>query len=151
MLTVEQFAVRMQMGETTVWNMISDGTFQERRHFWRPNKENSKIIRFPWGPELISNLMTDGISGLAAGGEEDCSGALSPSPRLGKSEVSACVPGSMAADEPCPPGKARVKKTSGGVFPEPPDKANQIAGHHSNKAKRRSFGQCPINPSLLKK
>jgi hypothetical protein len=55
MLTVAQFAARMQVGETTVWSWIKTGRLEQGKHFIRIEK----VIRFPWRQELIEKLMED--------------------------------------------------------------------------------------------
>lgn len=51
-ITLEVFAERMHVGETTVWKWIRTGKLVPGVHFIKLDR----IIRFEWGPELIKKL-----------------------------------------------------------------------------------------------
>lgn len=54
-ITLEEFADRMQVGETTVWKWIRSGRLQPGRHYIQIDR----IIRFHWSNELIHRLLED--------------------------------------------------------------------------------------------
>lgn len=54
-LTVEEFAVKMKVCETTVWKWIRNGKLLPGRHFIQLDR----IIRFHWSVSLIDRLHTD--------------------------------------------------------------------------------------------
>lgn len=53
MLTVEQFADRMQISRATVFNLMGEEVLLPGIHFIRLGR----TIRFPWSPQLIANLL----------------------------------------------------------------------------------------------
>ncbi len=55
MLTVEQFAERMQISETTVWNWIKTRRLQRGRHYLAI----AKVVRIPWSTESLQRIMAD--------------------------------------------------------------------------------------------
>lgn len=54
-ITLEQFAARMQVGETTVWKWIRSGRLKPGRHFI----QIERVIRFHWCRELVERLLED--------------------------------------------------------------------------------------------
>lgn len=54
LLTVEQFAERMQVSRTTVFGWIKAGAIKERVHYIRLGR----ILRFRWGVDLFFNRPT---------------------------------------------------------------------------------------------
>ncbi|WP_129127092.1 MerR family transcriptional regulator [Geomonas oryzae] len=54
-ITLEQFAARMQVGETTVWKWIRSGRLQPGRHYI----QIERVIRFHWCRRLIERLHED--------------------------------------------------------------------------------------------
>lgn len=126
MLTVEEFAARMQVGETTVWNWIGDNTLVQGRHYWK----NKKIVRFPWGPELISNLMADCI--------------------FGKAEDAAASVHVNCDESPVPQKKGKGRGARRDILEAPLQPSSRPA-QKTPTGKRRSFGISPINPDMLKR
>lgn len=55
MLTIEQFAAKMSVSRTTVYEWLKSGYLRAGRHFIRIGG----TIRFAWGPELIQRLCED--------------------------------------------------------------------------------------------
>lgn len=55
LLTVEEFAERMKISRTTVFDWIRKGTLKAGRHYLKIGR----IVRFEWGPELIQKLRED--------------------------------------------------------------------------------------------
>ena len=55
LLTVEEFAERMKISRTTVFDWIRRGTLKTGRHYIK----TGRIIRFEWGPELLQKLHED--------------------------------------------------------------------------------------------
>ena len=55
LLTVEEFAERMKISRTTVFDWIRKGTLKSGRHFMKIGR----VIRFEWGPELLQKLRED--------------------------------------------------------------------------------------------
>jgi excisionase family DNA binding protein len=51
-ITLEEFAERMGVGESTVWKWIKTGKLVPGIHFIKLGR----IIRFEWGPKLITKL-----------------------------------------------------------------------------------------------
>ena len=56
-LTIEEFGEVFGVGRTTVFGLISDGTLQPGRHFF---KLGSKVM-FPFSSELITKFMEDSL------------------------------------------------------------------------------------------
>jgi len=54
-LTVEEFADRMKISRTTVFDWMKHGRLKEGRHYIKVGR----IIRFEWGPELLKMLHED--------------------------------------------------------------------------------------------
>ena len=54
-ITLEEFALRMLVGETTVWKWIRNGHLKPGRHFI----QIERVIRFHWCRELIDRLQED--------------------------------------------------------------------------------------------
>ncbi|MCM0082971.1 helix-turn-helix domain-containing protein [Geomonas sp. Red32] len=54
-ITLEQFAERMQVGETTVWKWIRSGRLQPGRHYI----QIERVIRFHWCRRLLERLHED--------------------------------------------------------------------------------------------
>lgn len=54
LLTVEQFAERMQVSRTTVFGWIKAGALKERVHYIRLGR----VLRFRWGVDLFFNRQT---------------------------------------------------------------------------------------------
>jgi len=59
LLTVEEFAERMKISRTTVFDWIRKGTLKIGRHYFKMGR----VIRFEWGPELIHKLHEDSVTG----------------------------------------------------------------------------------------
>lgn len=59
MLTVEEFAKRMKVCRTTVFQWIKEGVLVQGEHYIRLGR----VIRFPWGPELIQALKKPVVKG----------------------------------------------------------------------------------------
>lgn len=57
LLTVEEFAERMKISRTTVFDWIRKGTLKSGRHFLKIGR----VIRFEWGPELVQKLHDDSV------------------------------------------------------------------------------------------
>jgi len=55
LLTVEEFAERMKISRTTVFDWIRKGTLKSGRHYMKIGR----VIRFEWGPELVKKLHED--------------------------------------------------------------------------------------------
>lgn len=55
MLTVEQFANRMAVGKTTVYDWVKSGQLVAGRHYIRI----AGTTRFPWGADLLQRLLED--------------------------------------------------------------------------------------------
>jgi len=54
-ITLEQFATRMQVGETTVWKWIRSGRLRPGRHYI----QIERVIRFHWCRDLVERLHED--------------------------------------------------------------------------------------------
>lgn len=52
LLTVEEFAERMKISRTTVFDWIRKGTLKIGQHYIKIGR----VVRFEWGPELIQKL-----------------------------------------------------------------------------------------------
>lgn len=52
-LTVEQFAEKLQISRATVFALMKRGALVAGRHFIRLGR----VVRFPWSPELIAELL----------------------------------------------------------------------------------------------
>jgi hypothetical protein len=57
MLTLEEFAGRMNVCRTIVYDMISDNRLRAGRHYIVMNSKK----RFPWGAMLIRTLLEDSV------------------------------------------------------------------------------------------
>jgi excisionase family DNA binding protein len=55
MLSIEQFAAKMGVGRTTIYDWIKSGHLLPGRHYVKIGG----TIRFPWGPELLQRLSED--------------------------------------------------------------------------------------------
>ncbi|MGC2425013.1 MAG: helix-turn-helix domain-containing protein [Nitrospirota bacterium] len=55
LLTIEEFAERMKISRSTVFDWIRKGRFKAGRHYMKIGR----VIRFEWGPELILKLRED--------------------------------------------------------------------------------------------
>ena len=55
LINLEEFAKRMNVGRTTVFQWIKEGKLLPGRHFIKIGK----VIRFEWGPELLKKLHED--------------------------------------------------------------------------------------------
>ena len=117
-LTVDEFATKMKVGETTVWKWIGNNTLLMGRHYF----QNEKIIRFPWGPELINKLMEDCVFGQP---EAD-------TPRQEKN-----IPNFR------PPKKDQPSTVT--------NKRSDIPKPTTRTSTRRRYDKSPINPDLLKR
>lgn len=53
LLTVEQFAERLQISRATVFAMMQRGVLVAGRHFIRLGR----VVRFPWSAELVAELL----------------------------------------------------------------------------------------------
>lgn len=53
LLTVEQFAQRLQISRATVFALMQRGVLVAGRHFIRLGR----IVRFPWSAELVAELL----------------------------------------------------------------------------------------------
>ena len=53
LLTVEQFASRLQISRATVFVFMQRGVLVAGRHFIRLGR----VVRFPWSAELVAELM----------------------------------------------------------------------------------------------
>lgn len=58
-ITLEEFARRMQVGETTVWKWIRTGKLKPGRHFI----QFERVIRFHWCRDLLDRLHEDSSQG----------------------------------------------------------------------------------------
>ena len=56
LITVEQFAERLQIGRTTVFQWIKDGTLVQGKHFIKIGR----VIRFQW-PDVIDLIVMDNL------------------------------------------------------------------------------------------
>lgn len=145
MLSVERFAERMDISEGTVWAWIRDNTLKEHRHFFQKNK----IIRFPWGPELIKALMEDELFDKI---EENPATV----PSCNKNNTATPIATNIPANLPVPVPNGSVKpitkpsKPFGDVLPHSTVEQPSICASKSAPKKRRIFSGCPINPDLLK-
>lgn len=63
-LTLEEFAEKMKVGETTVWKWIRSGKLRAGRHYI----QIERVIRFHWCRELVERLHEDCAEAL---GEEE--------------------------------------------------------------------------------
>lgn len=127
-LTVEEFATKMKVGETTVWKWIGNNTLLVGRHYF----QNEKVIRFPWGPELINKLMEDCIMELADSDVSKKPGAVTSivSERL---ELKITGPDYRQS-------KSDKQLTTANKLPDKSTIKNN---------KRRRYDISPINPDLL--
>ncbi|MDG5466800.1 helix-turn-helix domain-containing protein [Deltaproteobacteria bacterium IMCC39524] len=57
LLTIEQFAHRLGISRTTVFEWMKSGDLIQGQHYLKINR----IIRFPWGNDLIQSLVTDSL------------------------------------------------------------------------------------------
>ncbi|MDA8161684.1 MAG: helix-turn-helix domain-containing protein [Desulfobacteraceae bacterium] len=57
LLTVEEFAERMKISRTTVFDWIRKGTLKIGRHYLKIGR----VIRFEWGPDLLRKLKEDSV------------------------------------------------------------------------------------------
>jgi excisionase family DNA binding protein len=57
LLTVQEFAERMKISRTTVFDWIRKGTLRLGRHYLKIGR----VIRFEWGPELVQKLHEDSV------------------------------------------------------------------------------------------
>lgn len=55
MLSIEQFAERMGVKRTTIYEWFKSGYLRPGRHYLRIGR----TVRFPWGPELVQKLYED--------------------------------------------------------------------------------------------
>jgi excisionase family DNA binding protein len=55
MLTIEQFAAKMAVSRTTVYEWLKSGYLRAGRHFIKIGG----TVRFAWGPELFQKLFED--------------------------------------------------------------------------------------------
>lgn len=74
-LTLEEFAEKMKVGETTVWKWIRSGKLQPGRHYI----QIERVIRFHWCRELVERLHEDCAEAL--GEEQPVTPAESMPPR----------------------------------------------------------------------
>jgi excisionase family DNA binding protein len=58
LLSTEEFAARMKVSRSTVFEWIKTGRLEAGRHFLRVGR----TIRFPWGPELLQMLLADSMT-----------------------------------------------------------------------------------------
>jgi hypothetical protein len=58
LIKLEEFAKRINVGRTTVFEWIKQGKLLPGRHFIKLGR----VIRFPWGPELLEKLHEDSDS-----------------------------------------------------------------------------------------
>lgn len=72
LLTVEEFAERMKISRTTVFDWIRKGTLKAGRHYLKIGR----VIRFEWGHELVHKLHEDCV--------EEPQERVSGKPRLNK-------------------------------------------------------------------
>jgi len=56
-LTVAEFAKRMKISRSTVFDWIRKGTLKAGRHYMKIGR----VIRFEWGPELVQKIYEDSI------------------------------------------------------------------------------------------
>lgn len=56
-LTIEEFAERMKISRTTVFDWIRRGTLKSGRHYIKVGR----VIRFEWGHELVQKLCEDSV------------------------------------------------------------------------------------------
>lgn len=129
-LTVEEFATKMQVSETTVWKWIGNGTLLMGRHYF----QSEKVIRFPWGPELINKLMEDCIFALAETDISEKSGAAT-------STESESVTRKMTGTD----FRQHKRDSLSAVTTKPTDILQPTTG----TSKRRRYNKCPINPDML--
>jgi predicted DNA-binding transcriptional regulator AlpA len=54
-ITIEEFARRMQLSRATVFAWIKSGILRQGRHFFR----FGRVVRFVWNDELIARLLDD--------------------------------------------------------------------------------------------
>lgn len=64
-LTIEEFAQKMKVCETTVWKWIRNGKLRPGRHFIQIDR----VIRFHWSVRLIDRLQDD-CFGIATASEQ---------------------------------------------------------------------------------
>ena len=57
MVTIEQFAAKMSVSRTTIYDWIKSGHLLPGRHFIKIGS----IIRFCWGPDLFQRLLDDSV------------------------------------------------------------------------------------------
>jgi hypothetical protein len=65
-LTLEEFAEKMKVGETTVWKWIRSGKLRPGRHFI----QYDRVIRFHWCTALIDRLHEDCCSTVVLESDE---------------------------------------------------------------------------------
>jgi excisionase family DNA binding protein len=54
-INIEEFAKRLQVSRTTVFDWIKKGKLLPGRHFMKVGR----VIRFEWGPDLVKKLHED--------------------------------------------------------------------------------------------
>lgn len=59
-LSIEQFAERMQISRTTVFDWIKKGILKTGRHYIKIGR----VIRFEWGQDLLDKLREDSESSV---------------------------------------------------------------------------------------
>lgn len=55
LINIEEFAKRLQVSRTTVFDWIKKGKLLPGRHFFKVGR----VIRFGWGPDLVRKLYED--------------------------------------------------------------------------------------------
>lgn len=125
MLTVEEFAEKMKVSESTVWNWIKEGYLNPGEYI-----AFNKTVRFPWGPQLISRMLS--ISAMMHGRQQ----VLSDTTFVDTITVT------EREATPEPSLRRRVEK----VLSQPtlPQKLPLKA---KNQGERR--GICPLNPDFM--
>lgn len=57
LLSTEEFAARLKVSRSTVFEWIKTGKLEAGKHFLRIGR----TIRFPWGRELLEALLADSV------------------------------------------------------------------------------------------
>ncbi|BBA70633.1 helix-turn-helix domain-containing protein [Geobacter sulfurreducens] len=78
MLSIEQFAAKMGVKRTTIYDWLKSGHLRSGRHYIRIGG----TVRFPWGVELLQKLFEDSIEPTQPETHKDKEALIKPLPRI---------------------------------------------------------------------